>query len=110
MKGKIKGFVFIELIISVFILSIISIGIYKSIITLQNINRTQEIQKELLQIGKNIIESEISGISYIHNNNEFDIDIKRKNHSENLGKIIVNVYSQEIDYETKLSIYYEIEN
>lgn len=110
MKGKIKGFVFIELIISVFILSIISIGIYKSIITLQNINRTQEIQKELLQIGKNIIESEISGISYIHNNNEFDIDIKRKNHSENLGKITVNVYSQEIDYETKLSIFYEIEN
>lgn len=107
MKNKIKGFVLIELIISVFILSIISFGIYRSILSLQNIHKNQIIKKELLNTAKNVIESEISGITFIEKDSKFTINVAKEKHSANLEKLTVKVYSEVIDDEAELFVYYE---
>lgn len=104
---KMKGFILIELIVSIFFLSIITLGIFQSFLTLQNINNKQKIKNEMFNIAKDVVETEISGINYINTETKFIIDISKNSYKENLTKVSVSVYSQELNDETKLSIYYE---
>lgn len=105
---KVKGFILLELIISIFFLSILSLGIYKSYITIQNLHNVNSIKEEIYEVVSNATESKILGQDYI--NDKFEIEIYESEYNGYLNKIEVIVYSEEINYEEKLITYYQKKN
>lgn len=104
--NKLRGFVLIEVIISVLLLSIIGLGIYNSIITVQNLEKTYSIKHEMLNEANNIVEGKLSNLNYETSNNYQSI-INESSYNHDLKKLEVIVSSKEIKDEVKLIIYYE---
>lgn len=110
---KIKGLLLIEIILSIALLSILSLGLIKSLLHLSNLTKRQEIKNEMLNMCENIIESELSDISY--KNSDYDKKIykaivSKEEYNDKLNKIRVTVTCEDIDYEVELQRYKQVED
>lgn len=104
-RDKLKGFSIIEVIIGVFLLSILSIGIVNSLLTIQNVYLKQQIHKEMLNIAENSIELAISGREISPDNDEFNIEVI-SNKEGLLNHIRIKVTHEENENEVVLESYY----
>ncbi len=104
-RNKLKGFSIIEVIIGVFLLSILSIGIVNSLLTIQNVYLKQQIHKEMLNIAENSIELAISGKEISPDNDEFNIEVI-SNKEGLLTHIRIKVTHEENENEVVLESYY----
>lgn len=104
-RDKLKGFSIIEVIIGVFLLSILSIGIVNSLLTIQNVYLKQQIHKEMLNIAENSIELAISGREISPDNDEFNIEVI-SNKAGLLNHIRIKVTHEENENEVVLESYY----
>lgn len=104
-RDKLKGFSIIEVIIGVFLLSILSIGIVNSLLTIQNVYLKQQIHKEMLNIAENSIELAISGREISPDNDEFNIEVI-SNKEGLLNHIRIKVTHKENENEVVLESYY----
>lgn len=107
--NKIKGFILIELLISIAILSILSLGIYGSAISFQKTYKAQTIKEDMLNLAINICEKEKAGIQN-HDNNDFQVLINRSTYSERIDRITVEIFSEEINEKTEITTYVRKEN
>lgn len=108
MNNKLKGFTLIEVIISVALLSILSLGLMKSLLSISSIFSEQKIRKEMINSGEEAVERTLCGLKY--DSSDFIININTTDVWEKIKRIDVEVHSEETDYEVKFSIYKEKEN
>lgn len=106
MIKKTSGFTLIEVIISIFLLSIISLGLVTSLLSLNKIVQRQTLYREMLSIAENLIESEIGGDTISTKNDKFIINYKITNLNEDFKHIEVKITSEETDDEILLQTYY----
>ena len=106
MIKKTSGFTLIEVIISIFLLSIISLGLVTSLLSLNKMVQRQTLYREMLSIAENLIESEIGGDIISTKNKKFIIDYKITNLNEDFKHIEVKITSEETDDEILLQTYY----
>lgn len=109
MKSKLKGFSLVEVIISIALLSILSLGLVKSLLSISGILTEQNLRKEMINIGEEVIEKSLSGINY-KNNSNFKINVQTEEIWEKINKIYVKVCSEETDYEVEFTVYTKKEN
>ena len=106
MNKKISGFTLIEVIISIFLLSTISLGLITSLLSLNKIAQRQILYREMLNLAEHLIESEIGGDIISTKNKKFIIDYKITNLNEDFKHIEVKITSEETDDEILLQTYY----
>lgn len=106
MNKKFEGFTLIEVIISIFLLSIISIGIVTSLLSLNKTTQQQILYREMLNVAENFIESEIAGEVIPISKEKFNIDYTITNLTEDFKHIKVKITSRETDDEIVLQAYY----
>ncbi|MFB0971698.1 MAG: prepilin-type N-terminal cleavage/methylation domain-containing protein [Tissierellia bacterium] len=106
MIKKTSGFTLIEVIISIFLLSIISLGLVTSLLSLNKMVQRQTLYREMLSIAENLIESEIGGDTISTKNDKFIINYKITNLNEDFKHIEVKITSEETDDEILLQTYY----
>lgn len=104
-RNKLKGFSILEVIIGVFLLSILSIGIVNSLLSIQNFYSNQQINKEMLNIAESSMELEISGTKVNSDDNGFKIEVT-SNKEGLLNHIKIKVTHEESDNEIILESYY----
>lgn len=104
MNKKVKAFMLIELIISIFIISIIALGIFKTLITFINLKDKLLKVEEMNRIAVSVIECSFAEEKFGEKDG-YKIEVKTTPYSDSLDKIFVKVRCDEISEEVQLISY-----
>lgn len=110
MKKKVKATILMEIIISVFIISLISLGILKSYISISNNYYKTMTIGSMTRLGNMAMEETLAGKEFVNENTKYQLEINKTNFSDSLSRIEIIVLSEEFDEEIKFISYKREEN
>ncbi len=105
-RNNLKGFTLIEVIIAVFLMSIISLGLIKSLLSISTIMEKQKLRKEMIDIAENVIELAMSGDNNTFSKKGFVIECKIKPLEDEFSHIEVEITHEETNDKISLQNYF----